>query len=140
MLSFYGAGFRNIGSWYSAAIDTLKADVLFVLGHPFIQVKPVKCDALNTDRNGDNIRLDCLCKLVFIHAQIGRGIAFTDKPWENLHRSVLLSACNALGFLFCGVMPLPVPGALLTAEHRIINGDRAAPAAFPAWLRGFIFV
>ncbi|PHV01636.1 hypothetical protein CSQ88_10890 [Iodobacter sp. BJB302] len=139
MLSFYGAGFGNIGCWYSAAIDTLKADVLFVLRYPLIQVEPVKCDALNADRNGHNIRLDCLSKFVFIHAQIGRGIAFTNKSWEDLHLCVLLSACDAPGFLFGGVMPLPVFRALLAAEHRIIGGDRAAPAAFPAGLRGCIF-
>ena len=51
---------------------------LIVVG-PGIEVKPVKGDALRTNWNHAEERTDVAIEAIFIHAEIGRGVAQSDE-------------------------------------------------------------
>jgi len=62
---------------------------------PGIEVKAVKGDALGADRNGRHEGADFAVETVFVHAEVGRGVAEAD---ETRHQrdggAVMESPCG----------------------------------------------
>ncbi len=56
---------------------------LIVVG-PGIEVKPVEGDPLRADRDLGKHRTNVAIEAIFVHAEIGRGIAQADEARHNL--------------------------------------------------------
>jgi hypothetical protein len=50
-----------------------------IVVRPRIEVKAIKGDSLDADWNGRKMRADVAIEAIFVHAEVGRGIAQSDE-------------------------------------------------------------
>jgi hypothetical protein len=68
-----------------------------ILIRPGIEVKPVKGDALGADRDGRHERANLTIEAVFVHTEVGRGIAQPDESRHERDQRTVMERPSSRG-------------------------------------------
>ena len=68
-----------------------------ILIRPGIEVKPVKGDALGADRDSLHQRANLAIEAVFVHTEVGRGIAQADESRHERDRRAVMERTSSGG-------------------------------------------